>query len=191
MLSTKNNSNKKDRRNAIGSSISEFGGAFVAFFFVILIPCINVASYGFSYGLANTTTNKLADEISKANSRKRTVEIIETTENKMTKDGLFHIFRLKTQKEPIKLELAVEDLKGVEKRLPFESTKSIKIDRSKNFYRYCLTTTFQAKPIVDLSGIPVLGQVPIIAAATPIRHVVYTDIEHPEFLIFSKKNQLN
>ena len=175
---------KPVRRNRKGAHIAEFGAAFVAFFFFVLIPCINVVGFGAGYSLAHSTTSKTADSLSKSKNHKQIVNLLVRTTNSINEKSAFKTLRLEPAKRPIELSVAIENLKGQERIFPLTKNleSNLDIDRSKNMYRYRITTKFISKPILDLSGIPVVGNIPILAAPTPIKLTQYRDIEHPEFL---------
>lgn len=170
------------RRNERGSNIAEFGSAFTVFFFCMVIPCINIIGFGASYSLASGTSNATADLLSKSSSQDSISKVLQDTKSNIGEKNLYKVFRLTASEHPIDVKVAVESLQGQEQLIDLDGKQNLKIDRSKNMYRYRIVASFVAKPILDLSSIPIIGQIPVIARPTPIILTQYRDIEHPEFL---------
>ena len=169
-------------RKRSGANIPEFGTAFTAFFFVVVIPCINLVGFSMSYGLASKTSHETAEHISKAASLEHAKSIINQANTNLKEASLYKTFRLKPGESKFKLELAIESLNGQEKIFDFNSKEVPQLDRSTNLVRYRLTTDYRAQPVIDLSAVPILNKVWIIGSPTPIKQVIYREIEHPEYL---------
>lgn len=182
----KNRNRKRD-----GATIPEFAACFTAFFFCILIPCLNIVSFAASYALAQSTSYIIADRLSNEQNLESLERAMEKTKLDLKNSDSLRTFRVSPDREKsIHLEIAVEDLKGNEKLIEFNNLlkqrrldKEIPSAKTENgIYRYRVTTKFVSSPVVDLRAIPLVGNLPIVCEPTPISIVTYRSAEHPEIL---------
>lgn len=173
----------ESRKNQ-GSAIAEFGACFAAFFVFAFIPSVNVAAYLAGCYLAEDITGSCADRISKANDSGCLTEMVAAMNCKLEDGKALAIFQLKADHHPISVELAVESpereyLYDIDDIANIEATH---LNRTSNLIRYKITTDFITNPVFDLSAVPGIGSVPIIAKPSKISKTIYREIEHPEFL---------
>jgi hypothetical protein len=169
-------------RRVDGASIPEFGAVIVAFFFVILIPTMNLLCFAGSLSVAYAATNQAAEDIARAANLARARQIMRVAESNLTTETVFKAFRLEAADDPLMLDVIVEPLKGTRKRFPLRSGVVEAVDRSASLYQYEVITSFTVRPAVDLSAVPLVGQIPVVARATPITLRVQRAMEHPEWL---------
>ena len=169
-------------RNNSGSAVSEFGACLAAFFFIAFIPSVNIAAYLAGCYLAEDITDSCADKISKASDKKALSEMVQNMNRRLENGEALAIFKLKAASRPVSVELAVESPEK-EHLYDIDNTKTLHLNRTDNLIRYRITTDFVARPFFNLSAVPGIGSVPIIAGPSKITRTIYREIEHPEFLL--------
>lgn len=169
-------------RNNSGSAVSEFGACLAAFFFIAFIPSVNIAAYLAGCYLAEDITGSCADKISKASDKKALSEMVQNMNRRLENGETLAIFKLKAASRPVSVELAVESPEK-EHLYDIDNTKTLHLNRTDNLIRYRITTDFVARPFFNLSAVPGIGSVPIIAGPSKITRTIYREIEHPEFLL--------
>ena len=172
----------RNLRNNNGSAVSEFGACLAAFFFIAFIPSVNIAAYLAGCYLAEDITGSCADKISKASDKKALSEMVQNMNRRLENGETLAIFKLKAASRPVSVELAVESPEK-EHLYDIDNTKTLHLNRTDNLIRYRITTDFVARPFFNLSAVPGIGSVPIIAGPSKITRTIYREIEHPEFLL--------
>lgn len=172
----------RNLRNNKGSAVSEFGACLAAFFFIAFIPSVNIAAYLAGCYLAEDITDSCADKISKASDKKALSEMVQNMNRRLENGETLAIFKLKAASRPVSVELAVESPEK-EHLCDIDNTKTLHLNRTDNLIRYRITTDFVARPFFNLSAVPGIGSVPIIAGPSKITRTIYREIEHPEFLL--------
>ena len=172
----------RNLRNNNGSAVSEFGACLAAFFFIAFIPSVNIAAYLAGCYLAEDITGSCADKISKASDKKALSEMVQNMNRRLENGETLAIFKLKAASRPVSVELAVESPEK-EHLYDIDNTKTLHLNRTDNLIRYRITTDFVARPFFNLSAVPGIGSVPIIAGPSKITRIIYREIEHPEFLL--------
>ena len=172
----------RNLRNNNGSAVSEFGACLAAFFFIAFIPSVNIAAYLAGCYLAEDITGSCADKISKASDKKALSEMVQNMNRRLENGETLAIFKLKAASRPVSVELAVESPEK-EHLYDIDNTKTLHLNRTDNLIRYRITTDFVARPFFNLSVVPGIGSVPIIAGPSKITRTIYREIEHPEFLL--------
>ena len=172
----------RNLRNNNGSAVSEFGACLAAFFFIAFIPSVNIAAYLAGCYLAEDITGSCADKISKASDKKALSEMVQNMNRRLENRETLAIFKLKAASRPVSVELAVESPEK-EHLYDIDNTKTLHLNRTDNLIRYRITTDFVARPFFNLSAVPGIGSVPIIAGPSKITRTIYREIEHPEFLL--------
>ena len=175
----------RNSRNNNGSAVSEFGASLVAFFFFAFIPVVNIVSLIVAVVAVEYVTYNCADTISKANDTRSLSEALASMNQKLVTGDALPIVNLEATRHPLSVSLSVQNIKDPrsERNYDIKDAGLIKLNRSTDLIHYRVSASYKATPFFDLSAIPVIGSVPVIAGPIFVEKTLYREIEHPEFLL--------
>lgn len=174
-------------RNQKGAGhIVDFGCVFCAMVIAILLPAVNVLTFSFGalavYSATHTAATKAADTFD----YKQAANTVSKSASDLASSPIarFCHIQVPKTKKGMQLTTLVTDIKVRDVVLRTdEAPKLTKIDPSIHLCQYAVRSAFEIKPMIDLSGVPIIGQVPIIASPFELSCTVERTVEHPEGLI--------
>lgn len=180
------------RRSARGSSIAEFGPAIFVLLLVFLPACnfiLFLSAYLSLHFLTKEAVAAIAMSDTMGQAEARCKEWVERYQNPLL--TMVHQVKLKPNpnKPPCSLAIIVQPLFGncesynLSSGLPVNKQPDFRDNRNQLFYFYRLAVPCTISPIFNLSGIPMIAQVPIIGAPTDITFIAQAQIENVEALI--------
>lgn len=141
-----------------GSSIAELGASFYAFCFCVLIPTINVLGFAVSISYSYFYSTVIADRVAQSMSLKRAQRILAESEAEIEINPLARLLKIAPAKGGFSLQT--------------RGTGSDEIPR------YIVRTPFALKPAIELSGIPIINEIPVIGKETSLTFDNSRDMEH-------------
>ena len=169
---------KRNRR--LGSSIAEFGAAFYAFFFAIIIPTFNLLSFAIAFSYAYLSANMTADTVAQAMTVKRARQIVQEAPLELKRDSLARFLKIESGTEGFKLDLVRTNIQGETEILTARNFKSIEIDKEKVLIQYRVCANYSSKPMLDLGSVPLINTIPIVGKETMLTFQLLRNIEHAD-----------
>jgi len=145
-------------RSRRGSSIAELGASFYAFCFCVLIPTVNVLGFAVSISYSYFYSTVIADRVSQSMSMKRAQRILAESKEEIETNPLARLLKVSPAKGGFSLQ----------------STGA----RSGEIPQYMVRTPFALKPAIELSGIPVINEIPVIGKETSLTFDNFRAMEH-------------
>ncbi len=166
----------RDRR--LGSSIAEFGAAFYAFFFAIIIPTINLLSFAIAFSYAHFAANMTADSVAQSMTLKRARQIVECAPSDLKGDSLANFLKVEPGSERFKLDLVRTNMQGENEILTAKNLKDK--DHSKGLIQYRVLANYTLRPRLDLGSVPFINTIPIIGKESELTFNLIRNIEHAD-----------
>lgn len=177
----------KKPRNAKGAGhIVDFGCVFCAMVIAILLPMVNFLSFTFGALAVYSATHAAAIKAGDSFSYKQASEIINRSGADLATSPIARFCQIQVpkNKKGMQLTTLVTDVKLRDVVLKTqEEPKLTKVDPGVHLCQYSVKGCFEIKPLIDLSGVPVIGQIPVIAKPFELSCVVERTVEHPEGLV--------
>lgn len=169
------------RRNSRGANIAEFAVALFALFLCGLLPLCNVVSFAASLNSVQQLALVCARDAAMADTREmalRSAQSINALVKNPTMCALHNVQPLKTN-----LDLVSTAPNGTRSIYPIEpnSRSRTSVQRG-NQYSIQLHFSCSISPLINLTGIPVVGQVPIIGSSAEVHLQPEVPIENPAIL---------
>lgn len=152
---------KRDHRSGRsrrGSSIAELGASFYAFCFCVLIPTVNVLGFAVSISYSYFYSTVIADRVSQSMSMKRAQRILAESKEEIETNPLARLLKV----APAKGGFSLQSTGAGSGEIP----------------QYMVRTPFDLKPAIELSGIPVINEIPVIGKETSLTFDNFRDMEH-------------
>ena len=170
-------------RQADGANIPEFTIALFALVFCGLIPLSNLIAFGSSYISIRQLTLTAARRAAMADNRQMSLSCVDSLNSDLKQPLLCALHTVTSQNTD--LNICVVDNAG--NRSVFSANESLPLalrpthtkDSRKLSYSYQVNLQCKITPFFNLSGIPFVGQVPIIGAASSVAFSSEVPIEYP------------
>ncbi|MCA9801915.1 MAG: hypothetical protein KC777_08020 [Cyanobacteria bacterium HKST-UBA02] len=148
----------RSARSKRGSSIAELGASFYAFCFCVLIPTVNILGFAVSISYSYFYSTVIADRVAQSMSIKRAKQILAESKAEIESNPLARLLKVAPAKEGFTLQTT--------------GTGSDEIRQ------YVVRTPFAMKPAIELSGIPVINEIPVVGKETSLTFDNFRDMEH-------------
>jgi hypothetical protein len=168
------------RNRRLGSSIAEFGAAFYAFFFAIIIPTINLLSFAVAFSYAHISANMKADSVAQSMTLKRARQIVEEAPSSLKSEPLASFLKAEPGPDGFKLDLVKTNLQGESEIVTAKTLNSLNDERTNGLIQYRVTANYSLQPRLDLSAVPFINNIPIIGKASEITFKLNRNIEHAD-----------
>lgn len=173
-------SKRVNRNRRMGSSIAEFGAAFYAFFFAIIIPTINLLSFAVAFSYAYLAANMTADSVAQSMTLKRAREIVENSPSDLKGDSLASFLKVEPGAEGFKLDLVRTNMQGEIQILTSKNLKSEDSSQNKGLIQYRVLANYKLRPRLDLGSVPFINTIPIIGKESELTFNLIRNIEHAD-----------
>ncbi len=177
----------KKLRNAKGAGhIVDFGCVFCAMVIAILLPMINFLTFTFGALAVYSATHAAAMKAGDSFNYKQASDIINRSGNDLTTSPIarFCHIQIPKDKKGMQLTTIVTDVKLRDVVLKTQDEPKLpKFDPGVHLCQYAVKGCFEIKPLIDLSGVPVIGRIPVLARPFELSCVVERTVEHPEGLV--------
>jgi hypothetical protein len=171
------------KRRQSGSSIAEFGAAFYAFFFAILIPTINFLGFAISYSYSYFAANLMADTVAQAMTVKRARQILDENAISLKTDSLAQLVRVQPGTDAFKLDLVRTNMRGETEIVTGRNLNVWQSEQNKSMIQYRVTANYCVKPMLDLGSVPFIKDIPIVGKESIITYKLLRGIENPDDII--------
>lgn len=183
-------SSSKKIRRAVGTSISEFPLVLFVLLFLVFLPACNLLLFSSAYLSLRYLTEKtvqsmaMSDSLEKAATRGK--ELLDNYKNPFL--TMLHQVKLVSDTNSCKMSIIIKDRAGksesydLKSALPRNKQPDFGDNRNKYLYAYRLQVSCIVYPFVNLSGIPLAGNTPVIGAPTSLELAAQAVIENPDFL---------
>ena len=155
-------------RTATGASLlSEFGAAFVLFAIILLVPFINLC-YTFGVcSLAWFSVYQSASLAGDASTYGEALSLVRAQAHKFVETPMLKELKLMTDEKTDVLLYILDygQKQGVPKEFGPNKPLDKSIDTSQNIYDYSVRVTVHVPPLLGLSAVPFLAEIPIWANA--------------------------
>lgn len=171
----------KKRRSCSGASIAEFGAAFYAFCIAILIPTINFLTFAVAFSYSFVSANVIADTTAQAFSTKRAQAVLNESIESLKSDPLAKFLNVSAT-DDFKLEVVTTNMRG-DTEVARPGTRYLSDeDQSNKLYQYRVTASYSLRPLLNLSSVPLINEIPIIGKPTVLSFKNFRSLEHTEGL---------
>lgn len=171
---------QNDRNRRMGSSIAEFGAAFYAFFFAIIIPTVNLLGFAIAFSYAYVSANMTTDTVAQAMTLKRARQIAQTAPAGLESDSLAQFLKVKPGADGFKLDLVRTNMQGENEILTARNLKNIDSEQNKGLIQYRVCANFSVRPMLDLGSVPFVNTIPIIGKESALTFQLMRNIEHAD-----------
>jgi len=175
-----NNQKRVRRDRRLGSSIAEFGAAFYAFFFAIIIPTINLLSFAIAFSYAHVAANMTADSVAQSMTLKRARQIVESAPSDLKGDSLANFLKVEPGAERFKLDLVRTNMQGENEILTAKKLKAEDNEQNKGLIQYRILANYTLRPRLDLGSVPFINTIPIIGKESELTFKLIRNIEHTD-----------
>ena len=164
--------------------MSEFGAAFVLFACVMLLPFINVCFALWVCSLAWFNVHQSAALAGSASTYGEAMSLVHAQEHGFVASPLLNGLKLveDEQKDIQLFVLEYGQKQGTTKEFGPNKPLDKSIDTSQNLYDYSVRVTFHVSPLLRLSAVPFLGNVPLLGKHLDITCRSDSFAEHPSGL---------
>lgn len=175
------------RRSSGAASVAEFGPVLFIFLLIVLFPLINLIGYGAGVATVGLITTQAGVAAQNSLTYSQALTDVESTVTAMTNSGFGKFARLR----PVNgyngcgadVYVIVTNFKTKQSQTygpntPYPGT----IDESNYIYEYYINTNFRLDPFLNLSGLPFIGNVPIVGASSALTWNINRNAEHPDGL---------
>ncbi len=173
---------RRSDRNELGTNIPEFVVALFMLVFCGLIPLCNLIGFGTSYVSVQELTRETTRRASMAESKTMAKACVNSIESSLKQPLLCALHTINLHETVA--TVAVVDEKGERSEYKaFETLPArVRAGRDKFRFYYRLKVCCEIMPIFNLSGIPFIGQVPVIGGATVVNSFSEVPVEYPRAL---------
>ena len=178
------------RRNK-GSSIAEFGPALWIFFFIFIIPLVDLMSFMWGVGTVMMVANLGARKACGANTYTNAIAQVNGTEVDLANFRSYAsvVPSNGAQRGVVLNVLAYNTSTGasgpVTTYSPPPVAGKIPVDRATldtTLYHYQVIASYDVQPIFNFKGMPFFSTIPGLGSAVPITFSSSVNVEHPEGL---------
>lgn len=168
-------------RNCKGTNLPEFVVALFALVFCGLIPLCNLMGFGSSYICLSQLTVDIARRAGMADSRVQAEKTFKSIEDEVKHPWRCALHTIHAKKIDVTVSVINEHGQRSEYKAFEPLPAQVRPSRGKSqaLYFYRLSLCSEIMPLFNLSGIPVIGQVPIIGGPTVINSTTEVPIEYP------------
>lgn len=195
-------------RSAYGYSVTEFGAAFYAFCICIVFPTICFLNFGVAFTYGFIASSVAADKASQAMNFEQAQRVLFDCKEKLRSDNIAQLIKVSPGVKPFQLDLVKSNSKGEVRVITYDTARRTSdsaknsfrnSDSSKNNFRnsdsssfrnsdssrdilqYRILANYSVKPLIDLSSVPLMNQIPIIGKPTDISFQHLRIPEHSEY----------
>jgi hypothetical protein len=187
---------RKFGRRRSGNSIAEFGPAMWFFLLLILLPMIDLFSFGIGVGVTMMLSTWGARMAAPAATYTEATASLATTEAQLACfRGFSKMIPNAGGGKPYKLIVTVTPVAGgssttfnspgaIPNQPPPDASKPNvpALNTMNSIYQYVVTAQYQVMPLFNFAQMPFLNKVPGIGAPIPVTFVTTANVEHPEGL---------
>lgn len=169
-------------------NISEFATVLIPVVFVFLIPMINLASFAFTYMWLDFASTEIAHSAAMSEDRTAALQNVVSSSRRFSQFLPLMNYQGGLEDSGCRLSILITRDNTLIKQLPaqsplppeFRPTAGQQV--SGGSYLYSLELTCNIVPLLDLSGLPFVGQAPLIGTMTPVTMTKCVHIENPDGL---------
>jgi hypothetical protein len=178
---------RHDRRQQAGSGIAEFAPALFIFLFIIVLPLINLLSFGMGYANVALLGTQCAVEAANAGSYPQALTAVQNKANAMTASGMGQFARMTPVGGlngcGVNVFITATDINTNAVQEYGPNTKmTAAYDPTNKIYEYTVRTSFNIGPFISLGKVPFIGGIPLIGVPATVGTTAHRGVEHPEAL---------
>lgn len=187
---------RRERDRSYGSSLSEFGPALWVFLIFIVIPLLDLVSFGSGVGTVMLMSNWASRQAAACNTFTEAKQSVAQTEDQLKSFRKFAAMT-PTNGTPsgVSIKVVVTPLNGSGGQ-SFDDPGNIPNKPPRNqvnpndppmntmncVYQYVVTSSYDVAPLFNFSGTPFLRDVPALGKAVPVVFTTTASVEHPDGL---------
>lgn len=186
---------KRKGRSSQGYSITEFGAVFYVFCICIVLPTICFINFGVAFTYGFIASSLAADKASQAMNFEQAQRVLFECKEKLRTDNVAQLIKIAPGEKPFELDLVNSNSKGEVRVITYDTarrrpagsarassaTVSGSQENSREILQYLVVANFSVKPLIDLSMVPAINQIPIIGKSTVISFQHMRIPEHSEY----------
>lgn len=182
---------KRKVRASAGYSVTEFGAVFYAFCICIVFPTICFLNFGVAFTYGFIASSVAADKASQAMNFEQAQRVLFDSKEKLRTDSVAQLIKIAPGAEPFQLDLVRSNSKGEVKVITNDTARRHRADSacaasgsqdaSREILQYMVVANYSIKPLIDMSMVPAINQIPVIGKTTDISFQHLRIPEHSEY----------